>query len=137
MTPHRILTTAATSALTALLALTGAACTEGSGSSAVAVPDVDYPIAMTEYDFVSPVTPAFRTGDTVRFMAQNVGVVPHEIQVLDADATLLGETGDVAAGASTELVVTFGEPGIYQLICDVDDHLSRGQRVAFEVSDGS
>jgi plastocyanin len=100
-----------------------------------ATPDSEYPVAMTEYDFVSPVAPDFRAGDTVRFVIENVGVVPHEMQVLDAEASLLGRTGDVAAGDATELVVTFDDAGIYQLICDIDDHLSRGQRVLFEVTE--
>lgn len=118
-----------------LIALVPVACVDDSSDGADVTPDMDYPVAMTEYDFVSPVVPEFRAGDTVRFIVENAGVIPHEMQVLDSTAVLLGETGDVAAGAGTELIVTFPEAGIYQLICDIDDHLTRGQRVLFEVTD--
>jgi plastocyanin len=34
------------------------------------------------------------------------------------------------------VTVTFEEAGIYQVICDIDDHLSRGQQARFEVTEG-
>lgn len=96
-------------------------------------PDVEITVQMAEYDFVSDVVPEFRAGQTVRFVVENVGVIPHEVQVLDTEATVLAQTGSVAAGDRTELVVTFDDAGVYQMICDIDDHLSRGQRALFEV----
>ncbi len=96
-------------------------------------PDVEITVQMAEYDFVSDVVPEFRAGQTVRFVVENVGVIPHEVQVLDTEATVLAQTGPVAAGDRTELVVAFDDAGVYQMICDIDDHLSRGQRALFEV----
>lgn len=96
-------------------------------------PNVEITVQMNEFDFVSDVVPEFTEGDTVRFVVENVGLIPHEVQILDTDATRLDETGPVEAGGRTELVVTFDEAGIFQMICDIDDHLSRGQRAVFEV----
>jgi uncharacterized cupredoxin-like copper-binding protein len=39
-------------------------------------------------------------------------------------------------GSADTVTVTFDEAGSYQIICDVDDHLSRGQRAVFEVTPG-
>jgi hypothetical protein len=33
-----------------------------------------------------------------------------------------------------EVEVRFDRPGVYQLICDIDDHLARGQRSSFTVN---
>lgn len=90
-------------------------------------------VAMNEYDFVSDVVPVIRAGETVQFDADNVGRLVHEIQVLDIEARMLGETGHIAPGEQGSVVVRFDEPGVYQMICDVDDHLSLGQRALFEV----
>ena len=90
-------------------------------------------VSMTEFDFVSDAVPVVRAGDSVRFVADNDGLLVHEIQVLDSDARLLGRTERVMPGDRDEVTVRFERAGIYQLICDVDDHLTLGQRALFEV----
>lgn len=119
----------------ALVVILSACADDDPGRTASAEPNRTITVETTEYDFVPDVVPEFRAGDTVRFVVENTGVVPHEMQVLDSDATRLGQTGSIAPGDSTELVLSFPEAGIFQAICDVDDHLSRGQRALFEVTE--
>ncbi len=86
-----------------------------------------------EYSF-STVGPADITvGETIRFVVTNTGGLPHQMEVLDGGGTRQGRTEVIAPGATDEVVVTFEEAGLYQAICDVDDHLSRGQRVSIAV----
>lgn len=103
------------------------------GCSGDADPDSSIVVSMSEYTFATDVPPVFREGETVHFVADNIGRLIHEIQVLDSDAILLGRTGRVMPGERDEVTVRFDRAGIYQLICDVDDHLSRGQRSLFQV----
>jgi plastocyanin len=66
-------------------------------------------------------------GDTIEFVLQNDGAIDHSLEVLSEAGSSLGATERVAAGGSGSLTVTFDDAGVYRLICDVDDHLSRGQ----------
>ena len=45
----------------------------------------------------------------------------------------LGKTGRIAPGNSANVVVTFDEAGLYRVICDIDDHQTRGQTAEFTV----
>ena len=74
-----------------------------------------------------------RAGDEVTFVVRNEGELDHRLEVLSASSSSLGRTERVAPGAQREVTVTFDEPGTYRVICDVDDHLSRGQQAGFEV----
>jgi plastocyanin len=108
-------------------ALTGSAC--GSDGEPAAVPPVPartIDVVATEYAFNGdPGT--ITAGDTVEFVVQNAGRLDHSLEVLSAEGRSLGRTDRIAAGESAGVVVTFGTAGSYRLICDVDDHLSRGQ----------
>jgi uncharacterized cupredoxin-like copper-binding protein len=53
------------------------------------------------------------------------------MQLLDANGWLIER---IAPGASGEVVVGVDEPGVYSLICDINDHLTRGQRSSFTVN---
>ncbi len=53
------------------------------------------------------------------------------MQLLDANGRLIER---IAPGASGKVVVGVDEPGVYQLICDIDDHLTRVQRSSFTVN---
>jgi uncharacterized cupredoxin-like copper-binding protein len=53
--------------------------------------------------------------------------------VLSASGGSLGKTERVPPGASANVTVTFEESGVYRLICDVDDHFSRGQGATLTV----
>lgn len=66
-------------------------------------------------------------GDTIEFVLENVGQIDHSLEVLSDTGSSLGVTADIPAGASGSVTVTFDEPGVYRLICDIDDHFSRGQ----------
>ena len=88
----------------------------------------------TEYEFGADPATEIVSGTTVRLTLTNNGTLEHELQLLDANSRLIDRIGRVAAGASGEVVVSFDEPGVYQLICDIDDHLTRGQRSSFTVN---
>jgi uncharacterized cupredoxin-like copper-binding protein len=89
----------------------------------------------TEYQFGADPTTEISSGTTVRLTLTNNGTLDHEMQLLDANGRLIDRIERVAPGGSGEVVVSFEEPGVYQLICDIDDHLSRGQRSSFTVNE--
>jgi plastocyanin len=66
-------------------------------------------------------------GDTIEFVLQNAGQIDHSLEVLSEAGSSLGATERIPGGGSGSVTVTFDEAGVYRLICDVDDHLSRGQ----------
>ncbi len=72
-------------------------------------------------------------GDTIEFDVDNVGELEHSLEVLSSSGSSLGRTERIAPGASASVTVTFDEAGNYRLICDVDDHLSRGQTATITV----
>ena len=92
-------------------------------------------VTATEYDFNAEAGIEIVAGETIEFEVTNVGDVTHEMQVLTGDAKTLGRTPEIAPSQSGTVTVTFDEPGVYQVICDIDDHLSRGQRAEFQVAD--
>ena len=121
-------------AVTAVLLL--AACGEDDGSASSATgPTRTVEIVTTEYAFTGDPGDAIVAGETIRFVVSNGGELDHEMQVLDEDGRLLDRTGEIPPGGSDEITVAFAEPGVYQVICDIDDHLSRGQRAQFDVAE--
>lgn len=112
-----------------------AACGGDDDSPATRDPDQTITVQAVEFDFVSDVVPDITEGDTVRFVVENAGAMVHEAQFLDAQGQTLDRTPRLAPGESAEVVITFADAGIYQIICDIDDHLSLGQRVLFQVAE--
>lgn len=72
-------------------------------------------------------------GDTIEFELVNVGEIDHSLEVLSAEGRSLGRTERIGAEERTTVTVTFDDAGVYRLICDVDDHLSRGQSATITV----
>ena len=66
-------------------------------------------------------------GDTIEFVLENVGQLDHSLEVLSSSGSSLGATERIVPGGSGSVTVTFDDAGVYRLICDVDDHFSRGQ----------
>ena len=66
-------------------------------------------------------------GDTIEFVVENVGQLDHSLEVLSSTGSSLGATERIPPGASGSVTVSFDDAGVYRLICDVDDHFSRGQ----------
>ncbi len=121
---------------TLAVALLAAGCGEDDGSASVATgPSRTVDIVADEYSFAGDPGDAIVAGETIRFIVSNGGELNHEMQVLDADGRLLDRTAEIPPGGRDEVTVTFAEPGTYQVICDIDDHLSRGQRAQFEVAE--
>ena len=83
-------------------------------------------IAAAEYTF-SGEPGVIGAGDTIEFVLANVGQLDHSLEVLSPTGGSLGVTERIPAGARGSVTVTFGDAGVYRLICDVDDHFSRGQ----------
>lgn len=88
-----------------------------------------------EYAFEVDDPPNIQAGERIRFRVTNAGQLVHEMQVLDATGRVYGRTARIAPGAVDDVTVAFEDAGSYTVICDVDDHLSRGQRAAFSVSE--
>ena len=104
---------------------------DAAGSGAVRVVEIE----ATEYSFSGDPSASITAGDTVQFVVTNVGELTHEMQVLNADGRVLDRTAEIPPGGRDDVTVTFDEPGVYQVICDIDDHLTRGQRAQFDVAE--
>jgi plastocyanin len=89
-------------------------------------------ITASEYEFNGD-PGVIEPGDTIEFEVENVGQVDHSLEVLSSTGSSLGRTDRIVPGASDAVTVAFDEAGVYRLICDVDDHLSRGQTATITV----
>ena len=118
-----------------LLATTAlVACGDGDESGGDAEPARTVEVIAAEYTFNGdPGTIA--AGDTIEFVVSNTGVLDHSMQVLTGEGRVLGQTMRIVPGASDSVVITFEDAGPYRLICDIDDHLSRGQSAGLTVVD--
>lgn len=109
------------------------ACGGEEESEAPSEPARTIEIRATEYAFNGD-PGVISAGDTIEFVLDNVGQLDHSLEVLSAEGRSLGKTERIAAGATASVTVTFADDGVYRLICDVDDHLSRGQSATITVS---
>lgn len=111
--------------------LLGCGGDDNAGASGGAARSVE--IATVEYAFEAKENITIEAGDTIEFIVTNEGQIDHEMEVLTEASRRLGKTERIAPGASDTLIVTFEEAGIYTVICDIDDHRSRGQQAEFTV----
>ena len=78
-----------------------------------------------EYHYVPVGTvPDFYVGDQVTFQAVNDGTLDHDLQVVGPDGLALETADAVAPGDVLTVTVDLDDPGIYQLNCLVDNHLT-------------
>lgn len=108
------------------------ACGEDGSRATTAAPARTVEVTATEYAFNGDpgvITP----GDTIEFAVDNVGQLDHSLEVLTSSGSSLGRTERIPAGSTATVTVTFDDAGVYRLICDVDDHLSRGQTASITV----
>ena len=66
----------------------------------------------------------FLVGDQVTFQAENDGTLDHDLQIVGPDGIAIDEADAVAPGDALAVTVDLDEPGIYQLNCLVDNHLT-------------
>jgi plastocyanin len=92
-------------------------------------------IQMVEYAFQASESITIEAGETIEFIVTNAGTIDHEMEVLTDASRRLGKTNRLSPGMRASLVLTFDEPGVYSVICDIDDHRSRGQQADFTVVD--
>jgi uncharacterized cupredoxin-like copper-binding protein len=124
---------AAAGTLIAALVLVAGCGSDDAGAPAGEARSVE--IATVEYAFEAKESITIEAGETIEFVVTNEGEIDHEMEVLTDASRRLGKTGRIAPGASDTLVVTFEEAGVYTVICDIDDHRSRGQQAEFTVAE--
>lgn len=124
----------ATAAIVAMLAVGCGGGDDDGGDAEEA--DRSIAVTATEYRFDAEAGIEIVSGETIEFDVTNMGEVTHEMQVLTGEGKELGRTGEIEPSQSDSVTVTFEEAGVYQVICDIDDHLSRGQQARFEVTEG-
>jgi plastocyanin len=115
--------------LVALLAVLGAGilpCHVPSASAQAPEGPAEIRLILTEW----ALTPAHITvpvGRTIRFLAINIGVLPHALAVEGDD--LYEESETVGAGQTAPLEITFTIPGVYDIYCPVGagQHRDLGQ----------
>ena len=119
-----------------VLALTlGVAACGDDGNSQAATPEASRTIEVTANEYTFNGDPGtIRAGDTIDFALRNTGMLDHSLEVLSTEGRSLGKTPRIPAGQSATVTVTFDAGGQYRLICDVDDHLSRGQSANITVT---
>lgn len=94
-------------------------------------------LAATDFAFRADARITIEAGDTVEFRVRNEGAVEHQMEVLTDASRRLGITERIAPGSSDTVVATFDAPGVYLVICDIDNHRSLGQQAEFEVIPGA
>jgi uncharacterized cupredoxin-like copper-binding protein len=112
------------------------AASDGS-SEALSPDDVSQTVEFTatEYEFGADASTTIEAGEVVRFRLTNIGELDHEMRVLNDTGRLIDQIQRLAPGESGDVLVKFETAGQYQLICDIDDHLTRGQRAIFSVNE--
>ena len=93
------------------------------------------PVTLAAVDFAFEAEEAITisAGDTIDFTVVNEGNSDHQMEVLTDESRRLGMTERLSPGDSDTVRVTFEEPGVYVVICDIDDHRSLGQVARFTV----
>ncbi len=122
---------------TAWLTACGSSDSAGGSASEFSPDDVTQTVEFTatEYEFGADASTTIEAGDVVRFRLTNIGQLDHEMRVLDENGRMIDQVERLAPGASGEVILAFETAGQYQLICDIDDHLTRGQRAVFSVNE--
>jgi plastocyanin len=108
------------------------ACGDEGDTATPAAPTRSIDLTATEYEFNGD-PGVIAAGDTVEFAVENVGRLDHSLEVLSSSGSSLGRTRRIAPGSTARVTVTFDDAGVYRLICDVDDHLSRRQTASISV----
>lgn len=113
--------------------LLGACGSAGDDGSATGGPARRVELTAVEFAFTADEAITISAGDTIEFDVRNGGNLEHQLEVLNAENRSLGSTERIPPGARRSVTVTFDQPGVYQVICDIDNHLSLGQSAQFEV----
>jgi len=90
-----------------------------------------------EYRYVAVGTvPRFAVGDRVTFAAENAGILDHDLQIVGPDGLAVETADAVGPGDTLTVTIDLDEPGIYQLNCLVDNHLTEhGMQTLIQVFD--
>jgi hypothetical protein len=106
--------------------------TSGCGSDGTTAPARTYTVDLRiqddadRYRYVAVGdVPTFQVGDDVTFRVDNTGTLDHDLQVVGPDGRTIATAPAVRPGGTLDLEVLLDEPGVYQLNCLVDDHLTR------------
>jgi uncharacterized cupredoxin-like copper-binding protein len=120
-----------------MLSACGSDDTDDDSIDALSPDDVSQTVQFTatEYEFGADASTTLVAGEVVRFRLTNVGELDHEMRVLDENGRLIDQIERLAPGASGDVLLQFESAGQYQLICDIDDHLTRGQRAIFSIEE--
>ena len=123
-----------------------AAAPAATPSAPAPAPALPHRVGVSLREFKVDATASAAAAGKVTFTVRNTGAVTHEFVVLRTTkraASLLkgaradesgnvGETGDLAAGASKTITVNL-KPGHYALICNLPGHYTAGQHTDFTV----
>ena len=75
---------------------------------------------------INPSTIEVEQGETIRFVIRNTGNFPHALAIVNEEIGFRASSEVIGGGGETELVVTFEQPGQYEIYCPVANHRELG-----------
>jgi iron uptake system component EfeO len=107
-----------------------AACGDGSSSETASQSASNVTIVATDYAF-EPSDVTVPAGE-VTFTVRNDGGEEHEFEIMQGDR-VVDEVEGLIPGLERDLSVDL-EPGEYQIVCQLNDHLQRGMKATLTVT---
>lgn len=89
---------------------------------------VEVAITLSEFKIESSLT-TFQAGVSYHFIITNRGVVPHEANIANVDAT-----GEMPPGATRSLDETFTDPGQQEFACHITGHYQAGMKLPVTIA---
>lgn len=106
----------------------------GAGGKKALTPTASVTVQATDYEFAG-LGVNFKVGETVEFRMRNdAPVEEHELEVFGLNGKAIGEVGPTKPGATGRVVLKLDGPGIYRVVCGIDDHEAKGMVGNFTVS---
>ena len=75
------------------------------------------------YRYVATDEVDIQVGDEVTFELLNTGALPHDLQIVDPDGTVIALAEPVGPGGQASVTARFDSAGFFRLNCLVGDHL--------------
>jgi uncharacterized cupredoxin-like copper-binding protein len=121
---------------TAALLLAGCGGSSNSSSSSKPSGNATQTVQISEKEFsLTPSTVTLSKPGTYAFHVTNNGTITHALEVEGNGVEQ--KSGDIQAGSSATLTVTFTKNGSYEIYCPIDGHKAQGMKGTLTVGHAS